>query len=399
MNNRERLLAAIHRQPVDRIPTSFRATSPLVHRLIHDLGLEDGWGPASRHEFLRRVGADAWATGTRLGAWSTFVPRYLGPPPLPPYIADRSSFFVLGIGVARGVVEEYGFEYPVYVAPPLAGASAAADIPEGLLLSRLDLFDFECMVNRLEPDPGTSPGGGDASPLAYDALIAGGRDVIGFGNFNSPFMLCCYLRGMEQFLLDLAWDPPLAERIIAEVSAYCLEFNRRELAAFGRYADVYAMWDDVAGQNGLLFSPHLFRRCFLPFYRQLIQQIKRYGLIVSWHCCGSVHDALPAMIDAGIDLFDVVQTSARDMALETVHDRYAGRVSMHGAVDSQKLLVAGTPEDVRAEVRKIERLWGDGGGIILGPSHEATPDTPLANLLAIYDGDDDASFHREVENV
>jgi uroporphyrinogen decarboxylase len=72
---------------------------------------------------------------------------------------------------------------------------------------------------------------------------------------------------------------------------------------------------------------------------------------------------------------------------------------MHGAVDSQKLLVAGTPEDVRAEVRKIERLWGDGGGIILGPSHEATPDTPLANLLAIYDGDDDASFHREVENV
>jgi uroporphyrinogen decarboxylase len=254
----------------------------------------------------------------------------------------------------------------------------------GLLVSRLDLFDFRCIVNRLEPQPNTAPGGGDASPLSYDALASGGRDVICFGSFNSPFMICSYLRGMEQFLIDLAWDPQLAGRIIGEVGDFCLEFNRRELATFGQHADVYAMWDDVAGQNGLLFSPRILRRCFLPIYQRLIVQVKGRGLIFSWHCCGSVHDALPAMIDAGIDVFDVAQTSARDMALETLHSRYGGSVCLHGAVDVQKLLVSGTPADVRAEVRKIHRLWGGGGGIIIGPSHEATPDTPLENVLSIY---------------
>jgi uroporphyrinogen decarboxylase len=112
-----------------------------------------------------------------------------------------------------------------------------------------------------------------------------------------------------------------------------------------------------------------------------------------------VHDALPAMIDAGIDVFDVAQTSARDMALETLHSRYGGRVCLHGAVDAQKLLVSGTPADIRAEVKKIRRLWSDGGGIIIGPSHEMTPDTPIENALAIYTGDGLTALHGEVGNV
>ena len=255
MNTKERLFSAIRRQAVDRIPTSFRGSKPLVRRLVQYLGLEASWGPAARHEFLRRIGADTWATGSKLGAWSTFVPRYIGPRPAAPSIEDSSHFFALGIGVERGVVAEHGFEYPVYVAPPLAGAVSAGDVPDDFLMRRLDTFDFDCMVNRMAPTPDTAPGRGGASPLAYDALVAGGQDMICLGMFNSPFMLCCYLRGMEQFLVDLAWDRALAERILGVVGEFCLEFNRRELAAFGPRADVYAMWDDVAGQQGLLFSP------------------------------------------------------------------------------------------------------------------------------------------------
>ena len=384
MTNRNRLLTAIRREPVDWLPASFRASKPLARRIVQHLGLEDGWGPELRHEFLRRLGADTWSTGSKLGAWSTFTPRYVGPLPAAPYIKDSSNFFALGIGVERGWVEEHGFEYPVYVAPPLADLSG--QIPEGFLMPRLALFDFGCPVNRVEPEPGTAPGAGAASPLAFDALAAGRRDVICFGSFNSPFMMCSYLRGMEQFLVDLAWDRPLADRIIGEVTDFCLEFNRRELEAFGHCADVYAMWDDVAGQNGLLFSPELWRRCFLPVYRRLIDQVKAYGVAFSWHCCGSVNAVLPAMIDAGIDVFDVVQTSAKDMALESMYSRYGGDLCLHGAVDAQKLLVSGTPADVRAEVGKIIELWGNRGGIIVGPSHEATPDTPIENILAIYEG-------------
>jgi len=221
--------------------------------------------------------------------------------------------------------------------------------------------------------------------LAYDSLRQAGEDFICMGLLNNPFMICCYMRGMEQFLVDLALDRRLAEKIIGEVSEFCLEFNRRELASFGAQAEVYAMWDDVAGQDGLLFSPKLFDRYFLPIYRQLVETSKRYGLLFNWHCCGSVHQALPAMIDAGIDIFDVAQTSAREMDLENLYRLYGKRVCLHGAVDVQKLLVYGSPAQVKKEVHKIIELWGQRGGIIVAPSHEAVPETPLENMLAIYE--------------
>ena len=116
----------------------------------------------------------------------------------------------------------------------------------------------------------------------------------------------------------------------------------------------------------------------------MIAEVKRHGLLFSWHCCGSVHQVLPLMIDAGIDIFDVVQTSARDMDLETVYRRYGQDICVSGAIDVQRLLVSGSPQQVRAEVQRVHALWGTRGGIILGPSHEAVPETPLENILAIY---------------
>jgi uroporphyrinogen decarboxylase len=91
------------------------------------------------------------------------------------------------------------------------------------------------------------------------------------------------------------------------------------------------------------------------------------------------------MIDAGIDVFDVVQTSARDMEIENVYRLYGKDVCMHGGLDVQKLLVEKSAEEVRGEVRKIADIWGNRGGIILAPSHEALPDTPVGNMIAVYE--------------
>ena len=177
----------------------------------------------------------------------------------------------------------------------------------------------------------------------------------------------------------------LVSRLAGEVGEFVAEFNRRELESMHGKAVYYGTWDDVAGQEGLLFSPRLFAELFLPVYRKLIDNAHRHGLAFGWHCCGSVHEALPAMIDAGSDVFDVVQTSARDMGLETLHRRYGGHVCFHGAVDVQKDLVGARPAEIRRIVRRIRELWGNRGGIILAPSHEALPDTPLENLLALYE--------------
>ena len=354
----------------------------LVRRLMAHFGLDPAGGLASAEALLQRLGADFWASGSRVDAWATFLPAYRGPLPQPPYVSDAAYFYTLSIPAVIGGVDEVGFEYPAYVDPPLARVERASDIPAGYLTQRLAYFDFDSMVNR---QAGATLKAGE--PLSYEALAASDHHVICIGILNNLFMICSYLRGMEQFLLDLALDRALAERLIGEVGEFCLEFNRRYLAAFGARAELYAAWDDVAGQDGMMFSPALFRRYFQPLYREMIAEVKRYGLIFSWHCCGSVHQVLPLMIDAGIDVFDVVQTSARDMDLETVYRRYGQDICLSGGIDVQKLLVGGTPARSARRCERAHDLWGTRGGLVLGPSHEAAPETPLENVLAIYEPD------------
>jgi hypothetical protein len=380
MNPKHRYFAAARRQPVDRIPTHFRASKVLTRRLMTHFGIDPAGGLDSAEALLAQVGADFWASGSRVDAWATFLPAYRGPQPQPPHITDASYFYTLGIPAISSGADDRGFEYPAFVDPPLARAERASDIPAGYLTQRLAHFDFANLVNR---QVGAPQAAGEL--LSYEALAARDDHIICIGILNNLFMICSYLRGMEQFLVDLALDRALAERLIGEVGEFCLEFNRRYLAAFGAKAELYGAWDDVAGQDGMIFSPALFRRHFQPLYREMIAEVKRYGLIFSWHCCGSVHQVLPLMIDAGIDVLDVVQTSARDMDLETMYRRYGQDVCLSGGIDVQKLLVSGTPAQVRAEVRRAHDLWGTHGGLVLGPSHEAAPETPLNNILAIYE--------------
>lgn len=374
MTKRERIIAAVQRKEVDRIPLTFRASKFLTTMLMKHYGFED---PAdftgNRGDFLQRIGADFWSSGSKVDKFSTFIPSYRGEKPKPPYVDDGTFFYTIGIHAKPGNMASWDIDYPnVGVDPPLAAAGRPSDIKSEFLLRRLDDYDFKRMHNKYR---NVKPG----------ELSAGEDAIVCIGTLSSLFMICCYLRGMENFLADLACNRPLAERLISEVGEFCLEFNRRELEVMGGQAEYYGTWDDVAGQSGMLFSPDIFRKYFLPLYRRLIAQNKKHGLFFGWHVCGSVHEVLPMMIDAGIDVFDVVQTSARDMEIENVYRLYGGKVCLHGGLDVQKLLVEKSEGEVRAEVRKIMDLWGNRGGVILAPSHETLPDTPIGNVLAIYE--------------
>ncbi len=65
--------------------------------------------------------------------------------------------------------------------------------------------------------------------------------------------------------------------------------------------------------------------------------------------------------------------------------RFGDRLTFHGGVGIQELLPHGTPQEVKAEVRRLVREIGAGGGYILGPSHAILTDTPMQNLMALIE--------------
>jgi len=372
MNKKERIKAAISFKTVDKIPTTFRANNYLSSKFMKYFDINTASNLGTGYEtLLDKIGADFWSSGSKIDKFSTLLPKYNGEIPKEPYIDDGTFFYTIGIKAKKGKMQIYDIEYPnVGIDPPLANIESVNEIKEGFLTSKIELFDFSKMKNKYRE---------------FDYKEPCEKNIVCIGGLSSLYMICCFLRGMENFLMDLAFNKRLAECIIKEVGEFCLEYNRRELENIGLYAEYYGTWDDVAGTDGMMFNPELFNKYFLPIYKELIANNKKHGLFFGWHVCGSVHQVLPQMIDAGIDVFDVVQTSAKDMDIENIYKLYGKSVCLHGALDIQKLLVEKTKKEIREEVKKIKNLWGQRGGIILAPSHEALPDTPIENILAIYE--------------
>ena len=389
MKIKDRIFSAIKFKGVDRIPILFRGLPPLSKKLMKYFKIGDFKDSNILLKYyrtlLKELGADIWAAGGS-AAFSNFSPKYIGPELK---LIDRDYFSVLGVEIKEITIKKYNYSYTVCLRGPLADYDSPKNI-EGFLTNKLDYFDYKNSVNNLLNYGKNSEYYNNPVAekiLNYDNFKNSDEDIVTMGNImTNPFMLCCYLRGMDNFLFDLIGNKKMAEALINEVELFVIEFNRRSINKTQIKPMIFATWDDVATQNGLMFSPDIFKKYFLPIWKKLISIIKSKKIFFTWHCCGNVNEVLPMMIDAGIDVFDVVQTSAKDMEIEKIYKRYGKSICVHGGVDVQQLLVMKGPKEIKEEVKKIRELWGKRGGAIIGPSHDILPETPIKNILAIYEG-------------
>jgi uroporphyrinogen decarboxylase len=215
-----------------------------------------------------------------------------------------------------------------------------------------------------------------------DYSLVGGV-VIGGGIFEQP----ARLMGLENFFMALVSEPAFADRMMEKMTELYIQASEDYLDEIGQYLDVVVYWDDVCGQNGWLVRPDLYRKMVKPKQRRLVEAIKKKTEArLFYHGCGAVFDLIPHLIEAGFDIINPVQVSARGMDTRRLKLSFGREITFWGGgVDTQRVLPFGTPQEVADEVeRRIDDL-APGGGFVFAPVHNIQAFVPPENIVAAYD--------------
>ncbi len=185
--------------------------------------------------------------------------------------------------------------------------------------------------------------------------------------------------------MELTIDPDLPMRIMATLTDIYLAVTERFLEEASDAVDMVYFYDDIATQNNLMISKKMLQKFIFPHHARLIDLAKKHGKRVMYHSDGAIANVIPDLIEMGIDVLNPIQKDAKGMSPYFLKDTYGERLSFHGGIDIIRTLPLGTPAEVRAEVRQCVRTLGKNGGYILASSHHIQPNTPLENVLEMYD--------------
>lgn len=163
---------------------------------------------------------------------------------------------------------------------------------------------------------------------------------------------------------------------------------RKLVPAIAPYVDIVLTGgDDWGTQNSLIASAGTFRDLFLPYYRAYNTEIHRLapGLKTFLHSCGAIFDLLEMLVDCGFDIINPVQWPAGGHGFEAWKDRVRGAASLWGGgVDTQHTLSLGTLGDVEAEVERVCACLGQGGGYVFNNIHNLLAEVPADRVVAMY---------------
>jgi hypothetical protein len=154
-----------------------------------------------------------------------------------------------------------------------------------------------------------------------------------------------------------------------------------------RVTAVFVTGTDFGMQTGAFISPKAYRELYKPFHKRVNDWIHEHTLWKTFiHSCGSVMTLIEGFVEAGFDILNPVQCSAANMEPSELKRRFGGRITFWGGgVDTQHTLPFGTADQVREEVRERIRIFGPGGGFVLNTIHNVQPQTPVENVLAVYE--------------
>ena len=343
MTHRERVRAALNHESPDRCPSDYMGTPEI------NAGL--------RRHFGEGVSLlDVLDTDIR-----KVSPRYVAP--ARKELPDGSKEDIWGV-IRSPMANEYG-EYlePSYL--PWQHVATVGEV-EAYPWPQADWHDYSVIESQCRDLRGYAIGvGGPGVPDMINGVAFG--------------------RGVESVIMGIATEDPVTLALMDHRARYQLAWSERCLAAGKGRIDILFTGDDYGTQNGLLMRPDTWRKLFRPVLQQFVDLAHSHGAKVVHHSCGSTREIMEDFVEMGLDCLQTIQPQARGMDPPDLKAHFGGRLAYHGAIDVQGGLQRATPDEVRAMVLDRIRVMGEGGGYICAPSHNIQPDTPIENVLAMYE--------------
>lgn len=194
--------------------------------------------------------------------------------------------------------------------------------------------------------------------------------------------------GHERFFILMAEDPGFVHAWLRKLSAHYLEDLKRILSAIGPYIQIINFGDDLGTQQASQISPFMYKELIKPYHAAQFKLVREYfpEIKVFLHSCGAISELIPDLIDAGVNILNPVQISARAMQPEKLKHQFGKDITFWGGgVDTQHVLPSAGLEEIRENVRSLIDIFAPGGGYVFNPVHNIQADIEPEKILAVYD--------------
>ncbi|MCM8822405.1 MAG: hypothetical protein NC831_06285 [Candidatus Omnitrophica bacterium] len=192
------------------------------------------------------------------------------------------------------------------------------------------------------------------------------------------FLIAYNIFGYQTFFIKLSEDIKLVIEVIDRIFQYHRALISKWKKAGAHMVNVI---DEIAGNNGLFFSPEIWRKHFRRFYEDLFKHIHQENMYTGLLFDGDIRIILDDVLKMEIDVLQFVQPNV--VGIKTLREKVKGKKCLKCSVDMMSTLACGTPEDVEKEAEiLVGNLNSKKGGFICNVLRWHRPQYPVKNVIA-----------------
>ena len=201
----------------------------------------------------------------------------------------------------------------------------------------------------------------------------------------------CFLRRMDNFLMDLICEPENVHKLLDALMELHLNNLKKTCEAVGDIVDILKFGDDLGMTTAAFMSAETYREFFKPRHKILCDFVKNNSKAHTMlHSCGSIYTLMPGLIEAGFEIINPVQINAANMEPERLKREFGKDVTFWGGgCDTKSVLNRGSVKEVKAHVLHNLGVFSKGGGFVFTTVHNIMPDVPPQNIMAMFEAIDD----------